>query len=807
MIHQPELRVRLKYMITTKPAIYRFKIIEQHWRLYWQQHKTYQVNLDDYSRTKFYVLDMFPYPSASGLHVGHPRGYCASDLIARMKRLQGYHVLHPIGWDAFGLPAEQYALKTKKNPATFTNKNIKRFRLQLQRLGFSFDYDLEINTSEAKYYKWTQWFFILFYQHQLANIKTLEVNWCEELNTVLANEEIINVNGLMCSERGQFPVVKKTLPQWVLSISAYAPKLLSGLKDLNWPAEIKKSQQNWIGQTPGWLIDISTSSMTTPMQLFFQTEAVCRTTPAFIVSYQSVYIQRLHLDTDVEYQTFLQNQQQLALRNDQKSEMTGKGFKTKYLFINPITNKPIPLYVCKHFSFAHLNYIFCLDHKNPDDQLFCQQQQLQFIVLPLQTAINLNEHNSLALRTPTIIYRLRDWIFSRQRFWGEPFPVYYSLTNKLYLNKVSQLPIKLPNLQNYQQLVSADGQTPLARISKFYFFSNHHQKFHRDPNTMPQWAGSCWYFIAYLLYDKKTKTFLNPTSVRAQKRLKYWLPVDFYIGGKEHAVLHLLYARFWHRFLFDIKIVPTAEPFQTLFNQGLILGDNNEKMSKSTGNVVNPNDIIDQYGADSLRLYEMFMGPVSQSQPWETNGVRAAHQWLKRVLTLFSSFPINEELNPELTSAYQQMITQVTADFAKLKINTAISSLMVFINHCFVTTKPLSKKYLEDFVIVLSCICPFLAEELWHSYLHHNTSVTQSVWPTIMVEQNLTQESYSEYIIMLNGKLKLKLKVSDFPELKIHPPSLKIITNLDRVKNLLFNQTVKNTIIVKNIINFVVNNN
>ncbi len=524
--------------------MYNHKNIEKKWQEYWFKNKIFKTT--ENKNKKFYVLDMFPYPSGSGLHVGHPEGYTATDIIARYKRFKGFDVLHPIGWDAFGLPAEQYAIQTGNNPVNFTNKNIDIFRKQLQSLGFSYDYDKEINTTDPKYYRWTQWIFAQMYKNNLAEIKEIEVNWCEQLGTVLANEEVLtDEKGNKVSERGNFPVIKKPMKQWVLKITNYADKLLDGLKEVNWPESLISLQKNWIG----------------------------------------------------------------------KKVNNGK-----------------------------------------------------------------------------VTYHLKDWVFARQRYWGEPFPIMFDEDNNIYL--IENL-VELPIMNDIKP--SGDGQSPLANNKDWVNLEINGKKFRRDTNTMPQWAGSSWYYLAYIIKNDDG-TYIDLDSSKAYEKFKKWLPVDLYIGGQEHAVLHLLYARFWHKVLYDLKIVPTSEPFLKLVNQGMILGKDNQKMSKSKGNIVNPNDIIDQFGADTLRLYEMFMGPLVETKPWNDKNLLATRKWLERIWRLFEKF-INSEIklnkevqNKELDSIYHITIKDVTQCIEDLKFNIAISKMMVYINFLYFCIKCQKKK-------------------------------------------------------------------------------------------------------------------
>lgn len=631
--------------------MYNHKNIEKKWQEYWFKNKIFKTT--ENKNKKFYVLDMFPYPSGSGLHVGHPEGYTATDIIARYKRFKGFDVLHPIGWDAFGLPAEQYAIQTGNNPVNFTNKNIDIFRKQLQSLGFSYDYDKEINTTDPKYYRWTQWIFAQMYKNNLAEIKEIEVNWCEQLGTVLANEEVLtDEKGNKVSERGNFPVIKKPMKQWVLKITNYADKLLDGLKEVNWPESLISLQKNWIG----------------------------------------------------------------------KKVNNGK-----------------------------------------------------------------------------VTYHLKDWVFARQRYWGEPFPIMFDEDNNIYL--IENL-VELPIMNDIKP--SGDGQSPLANNKDWVNLEINGKKFRRDTNTMPQWAGSSWYYLAYILKNDDG-TYIDLDSSKAYEKFKKWLPVDLYIGGQEHAVLHLLYARFWHKVLYDLKIVPTSEPFLKLVNQGMILGKDNQKMSKSKGNIVNPNDIIDQFGADTLRLYEMFMGPLVETKPWNDKNLLATRKWLERVWRLFEKF-INSEIklnkevqNKELDSIYHITIKDVTQCIEDLKFNIAISKMMVYINFLYKLSEVNDIKYFTNFLIILSPFAPHIAEELMEKM--QQKTLENYKWPIWnkkeIIVTNVTMS------IQVNGKLRatmeLELNYDDNEAISM----AKKITNVDKY---ISGKNIIKVIHVKNkIINFVVN--
>ena len=630
--------------------MFNHKKIEKKWQKFWLENKTFKTTNN--KSKKFYVLDMFPYPSGAGLHVGHPEGYTATDIIARYKRFNGYDVLHPIGWDAFGLPAEQYALQTGNDPAEFTQKNINTFRQQLQSLGFSYDYDKEVDTTDPKYYRWTQWIFSQMYKQGLAEIKEIDVNWCEGLGTVLANEEVLeDESGNKVSERGGFPVIKKPMKQWVLKITNYADKLLEGLDNVDWPNSLIALQKNWIGK---------------------------------------------------------------EIKNGKTT------------------------------------------------------------------------------------YHLKDWVFARQRYWGEPFPILFDEENNVFV--VDTL-VELPKMKNIKP--SGTGESPLANNKEWINVEIDGKKYRRDSNTMPQWAGSSWYYLAYILKNDDG-SYLDLNSKEAYKRFEKWLPVDLYIGGQEHAVLHLLYARFWHKVLYDLKIVPTSEPFHKLVNQGMILGTDNQKMSKSRGNVINPNEIVDEYGADTLRVYEMFMGPLIDSKPWNTKTLEGTRKWLERVWRLFERF-FNKELiidenvdDKETESIYHQTIKGVTNDIEDLKFNIAISKMMVYINHLYKVDRISSKKFLKDFLILLSPFAPHISEELME--LLKEKQMSEQMWPKW--DENKIIASSIVLSIQVNGKLRATLEIQeDWDENMIKEKALKI----QNVEKFINGQPIKKVIYIKNKnINFVI---
>jgi len=754
--------------------------IEKKWQKYWEENKTFQTTEDDGKR-KFYALDMFPYPSGAGLHVGHPEGYTATDILARMKRMQGYNVLHPMGWDAFGLPAEQYALDTGNDPAEFTEKNINNFRRQIKSLGFSYDWDREVNTTDPNYYKWTQWIFLKLYEKGLAYMDEVPVNWCPALGTVLANEEVIDGK----SERGGHPVIRKPMKQWMLRITAYADRLLEDLEELDWPESIKEMQRNWIGRSEGANIHFQvdghdetfTVFTTRPDTLFGATYAVLApehplvekiTTPEQKEAVEA-YLKQIQSKSDLE-------------RTDLAKEKTGV-FTGAYA-INPANGEKLPIWIADYVLMSYgTGAIMAVPAHDERDYEFAKKFNLpikQVVAggdISKEAYTGDGEHvnsdflNGLNKEEATkkmiewleangkgekkVSYRLRDWLFSRQRYWGEPIPIIHWEDGTMTPVPEEELPLVLPKTDEIKP--SGTGESPLANIEEWVNVVDPKtgKKGRRETNTMPQWAGSCWYYLRYI--DPH-----NEKQLADPKKLEKWLPVDIYIGGAEHAVLHLLYARFWHKFLYDIGVVPTKEPFQKLFNQGMILGENNEKMSKSKGNVVNPDDIVESHGADTLRLYEMFMGPLEASIAWSTKGLDGARRFLDRVWRLFVEE--NGQLNPKIVDnpetdtlerVYHQTVKKVTEDYEALRFNTAISQLMVFINEAY-KAPVLPKVYMEGFVKLLSPVCPHIAEELWEKLGHSNT-IAYEAWPAY--DEAKLVEDEVEIVIQVNGKVRTKLHV------------------------------------------------
>ncbi|MBY0060964.1 MULTISPECIES: leucine--tRNA ligase [Priestia] len=753
--------------------------IEQKWQKVWEENKTFRTTEDEGKR-KFYALDMFPYPSGAGLHVGHPEGYTATDILSRMKRMQGYNVLHPMGWDAFGLPAEQYALDTGNDPAEFTELNINNFRRQIKSLGFSYDWEREINTTDPNYYKWTQWIFLQLYKKGLAYVDEVAVNWCPALGTVLANEEVIDGK----SERGGHPVERRPMKQWMLKITAYADRLLEDLDELDWPESIKEMQRNWIGRSEGAHVhftidgydDTFTVFTTRPDTLFGATYAVLAPEHPFVEKITTAeqkeaveaYLDQIKSKSDLE-------------RTDLAKDKTGV-FTGAYA-INPVNGERMPIWIADYVLMSYgtgaimavpahdeRDYEFAVKFELPIKEVVAGGDVSKEVYTGDGEHVNSEFLNGLDKEEAIsnmiqwlqanekgekqVTYRLRDWLFSRQRYWGEPIPVIHWEDGTTTAVPEDQLPLVLPKTTEIKP--SGTGESPLANIDDWVNVVDPEtgKKGRRETNTMPQWAGSCWYYLRYI----------DPTNSEAladADKLKEWLPVDIYIGGAEHAVLHLLYARFWHKFLYDIGVVPTKEPFQKLFNQGMILGENNEKMSKSKGNVVNPDEIVESHGADTLRLYEMFMGPLDASIAWSTKGLDGARRFLDRVWRLLVddngelSSKVQESNDTTLERVYHQTVKKVTEDYEGLRFNTGISQLMVFINDAY-KVDVLPKQYVEGFVKLLAPICPHTTEELW-SKLGHEDTISYEAWPAFD-EAKLVDDEV-EIVVQINGKVRAKLNV------------------------------------------------
>lgn len=757
---------------------YDFNKIEKKWQENWEKNKSFKT-LNNPTKEKKYILDMFPYPSGQGLHVGHPLGYIATDIMSRYYRMNNYKVLHPMGWDAFGLPAEQYAIDTGNHPNEFTLKNIHTFKKQISILGLSYDWDKEINTSDPKYYKWTQWIFLQLYKKGLAELKEVEVNWCEKLGTVLANEEVLIKDGKMVSERGEYEVIKKPMKQWVLKITKYADRLLEDLDLLDWPEGIKTMQRNWIGKSEGAKVkfkvyntDFTFEVFTTrPDTLFGATYCVLAPEHDLVLKIVTKDKEKEVLDY-IDYAKAKTDLDRTELNKDKTGVFTGA------YAINPVNNKKIPIYIADYVLKSYgTGAIMAVPAHDQRDYEFAKKYQIEIIKVldgdilkeaftgdarhvnseflnglnkeeAIKKMISYLEENGIGKKE--VNYKLRDWLFSRQRYWGEPFPIIHYEDGTIGLVDEKDLPLELPYMKEIKP--SGTGEGPLANAKEWLEVTREDGvKGRRETNTMPQWAGSCWYYIGYILKNDDG-TYKDLTKEETKKEINEWLPVDLYIGGAEHAVLHLLYARFWHKVLYDIGVVNTKEPFHKLFNQGMLLGENNEKMSKSRGNVVNPDDVVKEYGADSLRLYEMFMGPLEAEKKWSTQGLDGANKFVDRFYRMFE-FITNEEVK-ELDYIINYTIKKVTEDYQTLNFNTAISQIMICVNEVYKQRK-LPIKYANDLNKLLNPICPHVTEEINEVYLNNKEYLVYSKWPSY--EEKKLHLDEIEFIIQVNGKLRDKI--------------------------------------------------
>jgi leucyl-tRNA synthetase len=780
--------------------------------------------LEDSDNENFYALDMFPYPSGQGLHVGHPLGYTATDIISRMKRAQGYNVLHPMGWDAFGLPAEQYALDTGNDPAEFTQKNIETYKQQIKSLGFSYDWEREINTTDPEFYKWTQWIFVKLYEKGLAYQDEVAVNWCPALNTVLSNEEV--VDGV--SERGGHPVYRRPMKQWMLKITDYADRLLEDLEEVDWPESIKEMQRNWIGKSEGAIVkfpvidsDIVLETYTTRPDTLYGTSYV-------VIAPEHKHLDKLipqsHKEEVDAYVKEVETKSELerTSTNDEKNGL----FSGAYVE-HPLTGEELPIWIADYVVASYgTGVVMGTPAHDERDFAFAQKYDLpirSIIALPegeelpyagdgehinsdfldglhndeaIEKMIAWLEENDKGYRETN--YRLRDWVFSRQRYWGEPIPVIHWEDGTTTTVPEEDLPVELPKADNIHP--SGTGESPLANIEEWVNVVDPEtgMKGKRETNTMPQWAGSSWYFLRFI--DPN-----NKEAIADPKKLEEWLPTDLYVGGAEHAVLHLLYARFWHKFLYDIGVVPTKEPFQKLFNQGMILKDG-DKMSKSRGNVVNPDDIVEQYGADTLRVYEMFMGPLEAAKDWTDEGVEGARRFLDRVWRLF----IDEEgdVRDRITTyndgsldiVYNQTVKKVTEDYENLQFNTAIAQLMVFVNEAY-KVEGLPFDYVKGFIQLLAPAAPHLSEELWQLITNSEEGISYEPWPEYDEDKLVSDEI--EVVFQVNGKVRGKanaprnISKEDLEILALENENIK-----ERIKDL----TVRKVIVVPGkLVNIVAN--
>ena len=756
---------------------YKHLEIEKKWQDYWDENETFKTDMWDFSKPKFYSLDMFPYPSGHGLHVGHPEGYTASDIVCRKKRMEGYNVLHPMGWDAFGLPAEQFAINTGNHPEGFTKVNISTFTRQLKSIGFSFDWSKEISTCDPSYYKWTQWIFKQLYNDGLAKQVDMPVNWCEELGCVLANDEIIDGK----SERGGFPVIRKNMKQWVMDIPKYAERLLEGLDEIDWPNSTKEMQRNWIGKSVGANVvfnvkdtDLNFTVFTTRADTLFGASYCVLAPEHELISQIVTPEQKPLIDAYIKECANKSELERTELNKDKTGVFTGA------YAVNPANGKNIPIWISDYVLVSYgTGAIMAVPAHDERDYAFAKKFGLDIIPVleggditkeaftedglhinsdflngmnkedAINTMINWLEERGIGNKKVT--YRLREWIFARQRYWGEPVPVVHLEDGTSVALDDSELPLVLPVLDNYKPKVN--GTAPLENATEWVNIEYKGQKGRRETNTMPGSAASSWYFLRYI--DPN-----NDNEFANKELLDHWMPVDLYIGGSEHAVGHLLYSRFWNNYLYDKGLVSCKEPFKNLVHQGLILGENNEKMSKSRGNVVNPDDVINEYGADTLRLYEMFMGPLEASLPWNAKGLEGARKFLDRVWRFYNSEEyqarFTDENDGSLDKVYHQTVKKVTNDFDNLGFNTAIAQMMIFMNDVYKAEK-VYRPYMEGFIKLLSPICPHIAEEIWAD-LGHDKTIAYESWPTYD-ESKLTSDTLN-LVVQVNGKLRDKIEVA-----------------------------------------------
>lgn len=792
--------------------MYNHNSVEKKWIKFWNDNKTYKFIDEKNNDKKAYILDMFPYPSGNGLHVGHPKGYTFTDVISRYKKMNGYNILHPMGWDAFGLPAEQFALENKKHPGDFTNKNIENFRNQLLKLGYCYDYEKEVNTTDPKFYKWTQWIFIQLYKHNLAEIKDIDVNWCEQLGTVLADEEVLtDDNGNKVSERGKHPVIKKPMKQWVLKITAFADRLIDDLKETNWPVGLKNIQTSWIGRSYGATIKFKLENSDEYIEVF-----TSRPDTLFGVTFLAISADHFlanKLKNNQEIQDFLQKIRSIKEYERNKKNFKKEGIYSTFNVIHPFTNKTIPVYFSNYVLSNYGNgavmgvpahderdFEFAKEYNLPIIKVIestqdCYQEDGIHINSDFANGLNNNDASEIIINKlidlnigkKSCHYKLKDWLFSRQRYWGEPFPVLFDENGNIYLDE--NLPLLLPHTDDIKP--SFTGQSPLANINDWVNVKIDNKLYKRETNTMPQWAGSCWYFLAYILKQDDGE-YLPLNSQEAYELFQKWMPVDLYVGGQEHAVLHLLYSRFWYKFLYDIKIVPNKEPFFKIINQGMIL-KNGEKMSKSKGNVVNPDDIVKDFGADTLRMYELFMGPITASLEWKDDGVMGIYKWIQRVYRLFENKPLNNEtVSKEFENIYHSFIKNVTNKIENFELNLAISEMMIFINECY-KLDSLNKDIMFSFIKILSCFAPFVSEEINNVFLQNTQSLFFETWPKY--DESKILLTTINIPVQVNGKNKTILNVKlDIEE----PEIIELALNDIKVKSAIENKNIIKKIYVKN---------
>lgn len=798
--------------------------IEKKWEKVWEENKSYKTDVRDFSKPKMYVLDMFPYPSGQGLHVGHVEGYSATDAYSRFKRAQGYNVLHPMGFDSFGLPAEQYSIKNNKHPGPFTDINIDNFIRQLKRCGFSYDWDRVIKTSDPKYYKFTQWIFIQLFKKDLAYYGERPVNWCPALGTVLANEEVIDGK----SERGGYPVVRIPMKQWVLKITAYGDKLLAGLDDLDWPSSTIQMQRNWIGKSQGVEVDFKIENTDKKFSVFTtRVDTLYGCTYVVLAPEHPLVKEITTEDQKKSVENYINECQRKSdlERTSLNKEKTGV-FTGSYA-INPVNGKKVPVFIGDYVLGSYgsgavmavpahdeRDYAFALKHNLPIIEVVKGGDISKAAFTEDGVHINSGVADGMMIKEAKeaivnllvekgagrikVNYKLRDWIFSRQRYWGEPIPVVHEDDNeyKIHALDFKDLPLVLPELDDYTP--AGDGKPPLSKAKEWLNVDWNGIPCHRETNTMPQWAGSCWYYARYI--DPT-----NENEIGDPKLLEHWLPVDLYVGGAEHAVLHLLYARFWHRFLYDMGIFKCPEPFKKLRHQGIILGADGEKMSKSRGNTVSPDEVINEYGADALRLYELFKGPLDQGLPWNPNGPSGARKFIERIYRLYVDDSLRSRWTKDdyapLETIYNQTIEKVTHDFEDLHFNTAIASLMVLVNE-FYRAERLPVSMLEGLAKMIAPICPHLGEEIW-SLMGHKDLIDFEAWPK--ADSSKSQANEVIYAVEVNGKVRAKVPFKVNATKEELEEFKKSCYEIETVKKFTEGKTIVKTIVVPNkIVNIVV---
>lgn len=802
--------------------MYDFKNVEKKWREYWEENKIFKTDAWDFSRPKYYALDMFPYPSGVGLHAGHPEGYTATDIVSRMKRMQGFNVLHPMGFDSFGLPAEQYAVNTGNHPAVFTNQNIETFKKQLKYLGLSYDWDREISTSDPSFYKWTQWIFIKLFEDGLAKQIDMPVNWCEELGTVLANDEVIDGK----SERGGYPVVRKNMKQWVIDIPAYAEKLLEGLNEVDWPESTKEMQRNWIGKSEGVEVDFNItgggkfSIYTTCIETIYGITFMVLAPENTLVDELKPRINNWNEVEEYREKTKKKSDFDRTEMNKEKSGVVLDGVKA----INPVNGKEVPIFLGDFVLASYgtgavmavpthdqRDFEYALEHNIPMIQVIDGQstenhafEKTDYLGKKCKL-INSDEFNGLTVEeakeaiTEKLVnmgvarkkvnYRLREWIFARQRYWGEPIPIIHMEDGDTIALSEEDLPLILPELEDYK---GKNGKAPLENAIEWKNVCVNGKKGVRETSTMPGSAGSSWYFLRYI--DPH-----NDKCLADSKLLNHWMPVDLYVGGPEHAVGHLLYSRMWNNYLYDKGIVNVKEPFKKLVHQGMILGSNGIKMGKRFPEfVVNPNDVVDKYGADTLRLYEMFMGPLEADKPWSESGVEGAKRFIDRIWRIYVDEPkaIGESKN--LEKIYNQTVKKVTEDYETLNFNTAISQMMIFIN-AVMKEEIFPVEYKEGFIKLLNPICPFVTEEIWNFMGHENT-ISYEPWP-IYDESKIVEETFT-MIVQVNGKVRGKIEVSSDTK---EDEMKELAKEIDNVKTFIDgHEILKEIVVPKKLVNIVI---